>query len=185
MARAGRTIQKGGIWGTGNMRVFVTVGLERKPFERLLQAVDEAVGKGWIPADTLVQSGHNKFLFQDCKAVPFLSFDELQESVHAADLVIAHGGVGSVLMALEQRKIPLVLPRRADLGEHVDNHQIEFVKRMEQEGRVMAAYDTKEFKRVLESGEWMHRSTEMDPQEPEMVGKLRSILQNRAREKKR
>jgi len=159
------------------MRVFVTVGLERKPYERLLQAVDEAAGKGWIPADTLVQSGHNKFLFQHCKTVPFLSFDELQESVHAADLVIAHGGVGSVLMALEQRKIPLVLPRRADLGEHVDNHQIEFVKRMEEEGRVMAAYDTRELNRVLESGEWLHRSMEMDCYEPEIIGKLRFILQ--------
>lgn len=165
------------------MKVLVTVGLERKPFDRMLRAVDEAVGKGWIPSDTLVQRGHTLFPCQYCKPIPFLSFDELRDAVRQTDLVIAHGGVGSVLLALEEGKIPLVIPRRRDLGEHVDNHQIEFVKRMEGEGRVMAAYDTRELNRVLESGEWMHRSTEMDCHEPEIIGKLRFILQNCKKEK--
>lgn len=167
------------------MRALVTVGLERKPYDRLLRAVDEAVGKGWIPSDTLVQRGHTPFPCRYCKTVPFLSFDELRDAIRQADLVIAHGGVGSVLLALAEGKIPLVIPRRRDLGEHVDNHQIEFVQKMEQEGRVMAAYDTKEFSRVLESGEWMHRSMEMDCHEPEMTGKLRAILQNCPRGKER
>ncbi|RLE17246.1 MAG: hypothetical protein DRJ08_02245 [Acidobacteria bacterium] len=166
------------------MKVMVTVGLEAKPYDRLLRAVDEAVGKGWIPSDTLVQKGHTSFLFRYCKPVPFLSFDELRDAIRQADLVIAHGGVGSVLLALEMGKIPLVIPRRADFGEHVDNHQIEFVKKMEEEGRVMAAYDTKEFKRVLESREWLHRSMEMDRYEPEITGRLRAILQNCAPERK-
>ncbi|MCK5878671.1 MAG: hypothetical protein KAH24_02760 [Holophagae bacterium] len=165
------------------MKVLVTVGLERKPYNRLLRAVDEAAGKGWIPSDTLVQGGHTPFLCRYCKTVPFLSFDELRDAIRQADLVIAHGGVGSVLLALEEGKIPLVLPRRADLGEHVDNHQIEFVKRMEQEGRVMAAYDTEKFKWVLESGEWMHRSMEIDCHEPGITRKLRTILQDCARKK--
>ncbi len=166
------------------MKVFVTVGLEQKPYDRLLRAVDDAAGRGWIPSDTLVQSGHTRFRCQHCKTVRFLSFDEMRVGIRSADLVISHGGVGSVLLALEEGKIPLVLPRRADFGEHVDDHQIEFVKRMEEEGRVMAAYDTKKFKWVLESGEWLNHSMETDCHEPEITGKIRAILQDCAKEKK-
>lgn len=48
---------------------------------------------------------------------------ELEAAVAWADLVVTHAGVGSALMALGAGKLPLLVPRRADHGEHVDDHQ--------------------------------------------------------------
>ncbi|NOZ13406.1 MAG: hypothetical protein GXO69_07125 [Acidobacteria bacterium] len=161
------------------MNVFVTVGLERKPFSRLLKAVDEAVSRNWLPPDTFVQYGHTPFPSPHCKAARFLSFDQLKDAIQKADLVISHGGVGSVLLALEAGIIPLVVPRQSGLGEHVDNHQTEFVQKMEERGRVLAAYTIREFNRILESREWKHTIIKLKPHQPEIIGRLRAILQNR------
>ena len=71
----------------------------------------------------------------DCAARPerdgqllsqWLPADELRAACESADVVITHAGVGSALMALTAGKVPVLLPRRAELGEHVDNHQTDF-----------------------------------------------------------
>ncbi|GIL37161.1 hypothetical protein PDTK01_32360 [Phycicoccus sp. DTK01] len=48
---------------------------------------------------------------------------ELRQAVREADLVVAHAGVGSALVALDAGRVPVLLPRRASHGEHVDDHQ--------------------------------------------------------------
>ena len=48
-------------------------------------------------------------------------------AIARARLVVAHAGVGSVVSAGEQGKPIVVLPRRAALGEHTSDHQVETV----------------------------------------------------------
>lgn len=50
---------------------------------------------------------------------------ELSAAMRAADVVVAHAGVGSALAAFEVGKCPLLVPRRVAHGEHVDDHQIQ------------------------------------------------------------
>jgi UDP-N-acetylglucosamine transferase subunit ALG13 len=45
-----------------------------------------------------------------------------------SDVVISHGGVGSLLACLDQGKVPFVLPRESRFQEHVDDHQVAFSK---------------------------------------------------------
>ena len=47
--------------------------------------------------------------------------------IAGARLVVAHAGVGSVVSAGEQGKPIVVLPRRAALGEHTSDHQVETI----------------------------------------------------------
>ena len=54
---------------------------------------------------------------------PFVTHDELSATVARADLVVSHAGTGAALTALEHGRTPLLVPRRAGHGEHVDNHQ--------------------------------------------------------------
>jgi UDP-N-acetylglucosamine transferase subunit ALG13 len=53
----------------------------------------------------------------------FMSHDELVEAMSEAHVVVCHGGVGSALMALSAGRSPILVPRRSDLSEHVDDHQ--------------------------------------------------------------
>src|SRR5206468_1831952 len=48
---------------------------------------------------------------------------ELADAVREADVVVAHAGTGSSLGALQNGKLPVLVPRRAAFGEHVDDHQ--------------------------------------------------------------
>lgn len=51
--------------------------------------------------------------------------DELRRAIDGSDVVIAHAGVGAALTALEAGKCPILIPRRASHGEHVDDHQVQ------------------------------------------------------------
>ena len=47
----------------------------------------------------------------------------LQQAIELADVVIAHAGCGSSLAALAAGKMPVLVPRRSERGENVDDHQ--------------------------------------------------------------
>ncbi|RYB92578.1 glycosyl transferase family 28 [Nocardioides glacieisoli] len=49
---------------------------------------------------------------------------EMASAIAEADVVVAHAGTGIALMALESGKFPILVPRRAMHGEHVDDHQL-------------------------------------------------------------
>jgi UDP-N-acetylglucosamine transferase subunit ALG13 len=47
---------------------------------------------------------------------------------------VTHAGIGSVLLALAHGHRPIVMARRPELGEGVDDHQIRFARRLAAEG---------------------------------------------------
>ena len=111
--------------------IFVTVGTNEAPFDRLLDLV-RAAG---IDEELIVQSGSSSRMADD-HCVPFMPFDALVDHVRAARHVIMHAGVGSVMVALANGKRPIVVPRRRRHGEAVDDHQIAFAQRLHGEGLV-------------------------------------------------
>ena len=54
------------------------------------------------------------------------------EKISQARIVITHGGPASFISVLQAKKVPVVVPRQAEFGEHVNNHQIEFVRMVEE-----------------------------------------------------
>jgi UDP-N-acetylglucosamine transferase subunit ALG13 len=132
------------------VRLFVTVGLEPRPFDRLLKAVDLGIERRIFPLETLVQRGHSNYAPERCPSVPFLPYDEMVRALQSAEVVIAHAGVGTLLQCLHQKKIPILYPRRARLGEHVDDHQIMFAQVIEARKRALVAYDPERLFEVYE-----------------------------------
>lgn len=116
--------------------MLVTLGTERFPFPRALKSVAE-VGQG---AEISWQTGHTAV------DVPlpgtqhqWWSAHELGAAARAVDVVITHAGVGSILLALRAGRRPVLLPRLADLGEHVDNHQVELARQLRDRGLAIVA----------------------------------------------
>ena len=66
------------------------------------------------------------------------------ENLRSADVIIAHAGVGTLLQALHKKKIPILYPRRARWGEHVDDHQIMFAQVIEARKRALVAYNPRQ-----------------------------------------
>lgn len=124
--------------------IFLTVGMEGFSFDRLLKSMDEGIRTCEIRKTVFAQTGNSQYvpkLFKYCK---FLSFGEMVEFIRKADIIVAHAGVGSTLLCLNLQKIPILFPRRVNLREHLDNHQLEFARQMERVGKVLVAYDEQE-----------------------------------------
>jgi len=119
---------------------FVSVGNATQPFTRLLEAVCEVSDQ--LPQPVFVQHGAaQSFSCSDCDGVAFMEMGEFEQRVNEAELLILHAGAGSVIHAVRAGKVPVVMPRRAIFGEHVDDHQMEFARELEKAGKVFVAYD--------------------------------------------
>jgi UDP-N-acetylglucosamine--N-acetylmuramyl-(pentapeptide) pyrophosphoryl-undecaprenol N-acetylglucosamine transferase len=110
--------------------VLITTGTSRLfPFDRLVHAAD-----AFEDHDVTVQSGSSAVRPRGADVVDFLGFDALSAAIAASDCVVTHAGVGSVLLALSHGRMPIVMPRRPELGECVDDHQVAFAQRLADEG---------------------------------------------------
>jgi len=119
--------------GSGSVnRVLVTLGSERFPFARMIDMVRRILPLG---TDVVWQTGHTS-VPRDLpgRVVPWMSFTDMATQMARADVVVTHAGVGSVLAALDQGRVPLVLPRERRLGEHVDDHQSALVSLLRHRG---------------------------------------------------
>ncbi len=124
--------------------IFITVGTEKFPFDRLLRAVDSALLKGKISHTVFCQRGTSRYMPERYPSVPFLPFNDMTLQISQADIVISHAGIGSTLLCTRLGRIPILFPRDPARGEHLDGHQLEFARRIEQESRVLTAYDEQE-----------------------------------------
>jgi UDP-N-acetylglucosamine--N-acetylmuramyl-(pentapeptide) pyrophosphoryl-undecaprenol N-acetylglucosamine transferase len=126
--------------------IFATVGTHRQPFERMLDGLQGLPD----PTDVVVQYGCGRPPEGVGRAVAFMPFDEIQECLEAADKVVTHAGVGSILCARRAGHVPVVVPRLRALGEHVDDHQVELTRALAERGVVVPAWQGEELAAVVE-----------------------------------
>lgn len=112
--------------------ILVTTGSSGGPFDRLLSVV----GKFDVDEEVVVQHGPSAVRPRGARCVGYLPFDEISRLVTEARVVVAHAGVGSILLCLMRGRTPLVVPRLPSLGEVVDDHQLALARRLALSGAV-------------------------------------------------
>lgn len=122
------------------------LSVERRPIRRAVVSLGTQPGHGFrrlvlqladlLPSDAEVlwQVGPTEVPTVRGDVRRFVPARELLDACRGADLVVTHAGVGSTLMALEAGRIPLVVPRLAKHGEHVDDHQLRLAGELETRG---------------------------------------------------
>lgn len=108
--------------------IFVTVGTHEQPFNRLIEYVDNLKRDGVITEGVIMQTGFSTYEPKYCQWSKLLPYKEMEKNVREARIVITHGGPASFIMPLQIGKIPIVVPRQHQYGEHVNDHQVEFAK---------------------------------------------------------
>jgi UDP-N-acetylglucosamine transferase subunit ALG13 len=124
--------------------LLVTVGTDHHPFDRLVRWVD-----GWLGTAGGRAAGLRCLMQTGTSAQPgdasgahwqaYLEFEALQAAMRDAAAVVCHGGPGTILGARHMGAVPIVVPRQHRLGEHVDDHQVAFSRRLAAEGSVFLA----------------------------------------------
>ncbi|HFE2331357.1 TPA: glycosyltransferase [Streptococcus agalactiae] len=110
--------------------IFVTVGTHEQQFNRLIKEVDRLKGTGAIDQEVFIQTGYSDFEPQNCQWSKFLSYDDMNSYMKEAEIVIIHGGPATFMNAVSKGKKTIVAPRQEQFGEHVNNHQVDFVNKV-------------------------------------------------------
>lgn len=124
--------------------IFITIGTQA-PFDRLIKAMDE-ITPLLNGEKVIAQIFGSEFRPVNMEIVEFLNPVEFDKIFAEASLIIGHAGMGTIISALTSAKKIIVMPRKASLGEHRNEHQLATANKMKSLGLVEVANDYQELK---------------------------------------
>lgn len=123
--------------------IFIALGTQKFQFNRLLKLVDKLVEEKKINDKVFAQIGYSDYKPRNYRFVEFLNKDDFEDNINMCNLLITHGGVGTIISGLNKDKSIIVVPRLAKYYEHVDDHQCEIAKAFSRK-KLVLAYNEKE-----------------------------------------
>ena len=128
--------------------ILVTLGTQDKEFTRLLKAIDREIKKGVITDKVVVQAGCTKFESENMEMFDLIPANEFDEYIKKADLIITHGGAGSILTGVKNNKKIIAAARLAKYKEQHNDHQLEIVEEFTKMGYILSFDDSKSFEKA-------------------------------------
>ena len=129
--------------------ILVTLGTQDKSFKRLLDAIQKQIDLGNIKDKVIVQAGCTKYQSKNMKIFSLIDRDEFSKLIKECDLLITHGGVGSILTGLKNNKKVIAAARLEEYKEHTNNHQLEIIEKFVNSGYILELKDFDKLDEVL------------------------------------
>ena len=130
--------------------ILVTLGTQDKGFERLLVAIDHEINNTKIKDKVIVQAGCTKYKSKNMEIFDLIPSDKFEQLITKCDLLITHGGVGSILSGLLHEKIVIAAPRLAKYNEHVNDHQLQIIENLGKKKYILVLKDFTKIGKILE-----------------------------------
>lgn len=130
------------------LSLVVSLGTDHHRFERLIDWAENWVSAMPFEVELFVQHGATRAPRIGTGA-PLLPRAEMLERYRRADLVVTQGGPGGIFDVASVGKLPIVVPRHPDFGEHIDGHQVVFARFMADRSEALIAEDEATFDDVL------------------------------------
>ncbi len=111
--------------------ILVTVGSQKFQFDRLLRKIDKLIDNNIIDEPVFAQIGACGYKPRNFEYVDYMTQDEFNKKIRECNLVITHAGTGVIINALMLKKKVIAIPRLKKYNEHVDDHQLQIVKRFD------------------------------------------------------
>ena len=122
----------------GDSMILITLGTQDKEFKRILFDVEKEIKNGNIKDEVIVQAGHTSFKSKYMKIIDFIEVDKFNDFIKKCDILITHGGVGSIITGLNNNKKVIAVPRLKKYGEHTNDHQLQIVENFTKKGYILA-----------------------------------------------
>lgn len=103
--------------------ILIVAGSGVFPFTRMLAKVDAIAPLFDEPF--VMQDGELRFPAKHCRTLGLVGYRRLMELYREAKLIVSHTSSGPLIYARKFGKPIISMPRRSDLGEAVDDHQVE------------------------------------------------------------
>lgn len=130
--------------------ILVTLGTQDKKFYRLLKIIQEQIDNGNLKDDIVVQAGSSSdFKSNKMKIFDLIPMDDFDNLISKCDLLITHGGVGSIITGLKKNKKVIAVARLAKYGEHTNDHQLQIIENFCKEGYILSLNENQDLNDVL------------------------------------
>ena len=130
--------------------ILVMLGTQNNSFHRLLEEIEKLIKSGKIKEKVIVQAGYTKYQSSNMEIFNLIPQKQLEEYQKEANLIITHGGVGSIISSLKMGKKVIAVPRLHQYGEHVNDHQKQIVKTFDEEGYIIGINEVSELEKAIE-----------------------------------
>ena len=129
--------------------IIILLGTQKYSFHRLLEEVQKCVENGTIKEEIIVQAGGTEFSSKEMKMFTLIAQDELEKLMEKADIIITHGGVGSIVNGVKLGKKVIAVPRLKKHGEVANDHQIQIIETFAKEEFIIGLKDVSELEEAL------------------------------------
>ena len=129
--------------------ILVLLGTQNNSFHRLLEKIDELINKKVIDEKVLVQAGYTKYESKNMRIFDLIPQEELERYQEQADLIITHGGVGSIISSIKKGKKVIAVPRLHKYQEHVNDHQKQIVESFDKKGYIIGIKKVEELEKAI------------------------------------
>lgn len=113
--------------------ILVIIGTQDKPFKRLLDYIENAN----INDEIIVQSGFTKYESSKMEIFDYCDMQKFDYLINKANIIITHGGVGTIMSALDKNKKVIACARLSKYGEHQNDHQVQIVSNFANSGYLL------------------------------------------------
>ena len=161
-------------------RSLVIVGTDHHPFDRLISWTNEWLGQHPEQVDRFFVQWGSASARPACLGAQVLEVGELRKLLDRAEVIVCHGGPNTIAEAWARGRMPIVVPRLARLGEHVDDHQAEFCERFAALGRIALARTLPDFTSLLAEAEaepGRFRATNSDSTVDQAVASMGALIE--------
>ena len=153
--------------------ILVLLGTQNNSFKRLLEEVQKNIDNGNIKEEVIVQRGYTKFESKDMKFYNELPIEKINELIEQANIVITHGGVGSIISSITRGKKVIAVPRLKKYKEHVNDHQLDIIDSFNNNGYIIGIHN------VEELGDALNKIKTFEPKKYiQNTGKIISLVEN-------
>lgn len=163
--------------------ILVTLGTQDKPFRRLLEAVQKQIELGNITDKVIVQAGSTVFESNKMEIFDYIPADQFANMMEEADLIITHGGVGTIIDGVKHGKPVVVGARLERYGEHTNDHQLQILENFSEEGYIIPLYDFEKLDEALKQAKTF-KPKEMISNTPNFINLLREEINKKTKKKK-
>lgn len=122
--------------------ILITLGTQDKKFYRLLEAVQKQIDNKTIKDKVVVQAGcSSDFKTKDMEIFDLIPMDDFDKLINECDILITHGGVGSIITGLKNNKKVIAAARLEKYGEHTNDHQLQIIDNFSNSGYILKLDD--------------------------------------------
>lgn len=144
--------------------IFVTVGTNELPFDRLVKRVDRLKAEGFIDDDVFMQIGYSNYLPRSCEYKRLIGFQDIQKMCSMAKIIVTHGAPSSIALSLHFNKIPIVIPRKRKYQEYMNEQQVLFTRMIEKKGgQIIPVYEINYLCEAIRSYDVLVRRMKCNP----------------------